>query len=209
MYFKIRNKDGKFSSGGDMRHGGKWSKNGKVFPSKQALMSHLRYVARTHREIPLELYLLPIYKECTVVTFNEPCFCSEQQFELWFEENKPNASVKKIKSREITREELREHFIRHVWSLINYWDNVNDTSYEKLNGLVHSLLATIDGSGSELPAFVLAPLSTEEDKQWLIDDGKNYYPTRNADAVKCDIAGGLHEILYSVGRKTGLYKENK
>ena len=100
-----------------------------------------------------------------------------------------------MKPREFTTEEVREQFMNHVRMLIDYWDNVEDrTSKEKISGFAHSLLATIDGSSAELPAFVLAPVPHESDKDYHIDNEENYY-SENQN-VNCDIAGGLHDLLY-------------
>jgi len=100
-----------------------------------------------------------------------------------------------MKSREFTTDEVREQFMNHVKMLIDYWDNVDDrTTKEKISGFAHSLLATIDGSSVELPAFVLAPAPHESDKNYHIENQENYYAEN--ENVKCDIAGGLHDLLY-------------
>jgi len=93
--------------------------------------------------------------------------------------------------REWTQEEIREQFIKYVWSVIEQWHNstrVDD--FGKLTGVAFSILTAIDG-GAELPSFVLAPRPHETDKQFHIDEGENWYPE---DWV--DIGGGLHEIFH-------------
>lgn len=100
-----------------------------------------------------------------------------------------------MESREFTTEEVREQFMNHVRMLIEYWDKIDQrTSKEKIEGFAHSLLATIDGSSAALPAFILAPAPHESDKEYHISMNENYYADN--ENVKCDIAGGLHDLLY-------------
>ena len=100
-----------------------------------------------------------------------------------------------MESREFTTEEVREKFMINVRMLIDYWDKVDEiTSKEKIEGFAHSLLATIDGSSANLPAFVLAPAPHESDKEYNISNNENFYADN--EYVKCDIAGGLHDLLY-------------
>ena len=112
-------------------------------------------------------------------------------------------------SREWTEEEVRSHFMEHVRIMIKYWAGTHPTSNvpeertteERISGFAHSMLAAIDGCSGDLPGFVLAPkfllapFSTEEDREYYKEEGKNYYPVNNDD-VNCDIAGNLHAQLY-------------
>ena len=94
-------------------------------------------------------------------------------------------------SKEKTMEEVREEFLKHVASMINYWDTkVEGTPRYKLEGLAHSILATLDGCSGGMPGFNVSPYLHEDDKQYNIDRDKDYYPESD-----CDIAGSLHEIL--------------
>lgn len=103
-----------------------------------------------------------------------------------------------MKSREYTEDEVKEQFLDHIRMLVNYWDNETSkqTQTERLKGLAHSILSTIDGCSDSLPAFILAPLPREEDKQDAIDNDENYYPQNQELDVKCDIAGGLRNIFF-------------
>lgn len=97
---------------------------------------------------------------------------------------------------EYTTEEIRDQFLDHVRSLIEYWDKVDkQTTKEKLSGLAFSLLVTIDGD-SALPGFILAPCPHENDKQYHIDNNEKYYPENHETNVRGDISGFLHESLY-------------
>jgi hypothetical protein len=101
--------------------------------------------------------------------------------------------------REKTEEEVRNEFLDYMWAIIDYWEKESRavTSRDKLEGLMHSVLATLDGSAAVLPAFIVAPLPCEEDKEYDISKGENYYPYNNPDNIKCDIGGSLHELFYS------------
>jgi hypothetical protein len=98
-------------------------------------------------------------------------------------------------SREYTRKEVKDQFLQHVRRLINYWETVDKemSSIKKLEGLAFSILATIDGCGVGLPGFILSPNPHEDDKQYCIDEGENYYS--EAKDETSDIGGGLHELL--------------
>lgn len=98
--------------------------------------------------------------------------------------------------REYTEEEIREQFLENIRAYVRYWDKLPDKSTkERLEGLAFSILAVIDGSTAELPAFVLAPFPHEEDKEFRRNRGENWYPENHQASVKADIARGLHELF--------------
>jgi hypothetical protein len=100
-------------------------------------------------------------------------------------------------SREKTEEEVRNEFLNHIRHLVKYWNTIDDRpSEEKLNGLAFSILAALDGGAGGLCGFIVAPNTHEDDKQYHIDEGRNYYPENHNSDVKCDIAGSLHEFYY-------------
>lgn len=100
-------------------------------------------------------------------------------------------------SKEKSVEEIREEFLSHVHNLVDYWNNVDERSTkEKLSGLAFSILSTLDGCSAELPSFIVAPLPHEDDKQYHINNGDDYYPENHNSNVNCDIAGELHELFY-------------
>lgn len=109
--------------------------------------------------------------------------------------------------RELTDDEVREQFLRHVWTMIGYWasepwSNVPEgySNRQRLEGLAHSILTTIDGSSAGIPAFALAPSPHPEDKEFHRSEGENWWPTAGR-SVPHDIGGGLHEHFYNFDPK--------
>lgn len=98
-------------------------------------------------------------------------------------------------SHEYTEDEVRDMFLRHVWDMINYWDEVKENKREAMEGLAFSLLAALDGGVPQLPAFIVCPIPNGEDKDYLISQGQNWFPPFDGDDP-CDIAGVLHELFY-------------
>lgn len=101
-------------------------------------------------------------------------------------------------SNEITRDEARHRFLEHMASLVNYWENKSraKTSKEKLDGLLHSILVTLDGGSGEMPSYIVIPSPHESDKDYQIERGDDYYPyCSGAPKGTYDIGGALHELL--------------
>jgi hypothetical protein len=81
--------------------------------------------------------------------------------------------------------EDQEIFIDHLHHLIDYWDAVpNKSAREKMEGVVFSLLVTLDGYNVGLNGYHLVPMEVD-------DDG--IPEPINADR---DIAGGLHDNFH-------------
>lgn len=101
-------------------------------------------------------------------------------------------------SREFTREEVQDKFLTQVEAYVKYWSSQEGKSKEEaLRGLAFSLLVILDGGSMNLPGFHVIPMSSEEDRAYYIENNMNYYPEFDGDEVDCcDIAGGLHEIIY-------------
>jgi hypothetical protein len=99
-------------------------------------------------------------------------------------------------SREKTTEEVRTEFLQHIRGAVNYWANLKGehTIEDRCEGVAFSILVAIDGCSSGLPAFILAPIPHESDKQFSIDNNENYFPENHESNVKCDIGtlGELH-----------------
>lgn len=102
-------------------------------------------------------------------------------------------------SKELTPDEVRKRFLEHVAGMVAYWageDTSNiPTHYscrQRLEGLVHSILAAIDGCAINLPGFALVPLPHSSDKQFHQDEGEDWFP--ESDEPENDIGGSLHEV---------------
>lgn len=99
-------------------------------------------------------------------------------------------------AREMTDDEVRAAFVRHVWVMVEYWlreDREPDVR-GKLAGLAFSILAAIDGSAA-IPGFALAPTPHADDAAFAASEGADWFPS--AGDVPHDIAGGLHEIFHA------------
>jgi len=99
--------------------------------------------------------------------------------------------------REKTVEEIRDEFVDHVGHLVDYWDTLPDKSCrEKLEGLAHSILTTIDGESVALPGYIMIPNSCLQDRDFHIEENENYYPVidEKSPVRHFDIAGCLHEV---------------
>lgn len=100
-----------------------------------------------------------------------------------------------------TDEEILNKVMAHIWSLIDYWDEVeNRPSREKITGAVFSILSMLDGCSTELPGFLIAPRPHEDDKDYLVDQGENYFPENHEieNQLKGEIGKFmLHEQFYS------------
>src|SRR5688500_7730912 len=93
---------------------------------------------------------------------------------------------------EKSAEEIRREFLDHVWTRIDFWEGVeNESCRDKLEGLTHSLLALLDGSG-DFPSVDLIVRPHPDDKAFLEAEGEDWYPDG------CNFVSGvmLHEQLY-------------
>jgi len=103
-------------------------------------------------------------------------------------------------AKEITREEARYLFMKHIADTVHYWDKESraESAREKLEGLAFSILVTIDGGSSGLPAYSLSPLSrSADDIRYAKENGFDYYPKKPMD-IGADQA--LHEVFHKYVR---------
>lgn len=118
---------------------------------------------------------------------------------------------KKKAIRELTVDEAREELIVHFWELVNYWDKVdgehNQTQKQRMSGLLHSILCTLDGCTGAMPGFEIKPIVPKSDVSFIKSLPTDDIFSRNWFPAKTDIGGGLHEIMYSIGRKHKLTDE--
>jgi hypothetical protein len=111
------------------------------------------------------------------------------------EEDWARIRTSKPTPRAYTEEEVREMFLKHLWGLVDYWATVEGkdspkTVRDRLSGLMHSTLTTLDGCSMGLPGFEVRPHPHESDKDYHQERGENWFP----DDV--DIGGSLHELMY-------------
>lgn len=80
--------------------------------------------------------------------------------------------------RPYTHEECREMVLQQLKSMMLYClgETRRATTRGKLDLLVFSILAMIDGSDIELPAFRLVPHPHEQDANYHRDNGENWWP---------------------------------
>ena len=126
--------------------------------------------------------------------------------------------------RELTVEEAQEAWLVMMWGLVDYWDKLEDitpgqpqygapeirnTQRHRLEGLLHSFLASgIDGCGLSTPAMELKPIVSEESIEFhkTQNNDPNFMLPIHWFPPGKDI-GGLHSLMYKVGRKHGFVKD--
>ena len=101
-------------------------------------------------------------------------------------------------SKAITADEAQYLFMEHVIHLIDYWEKESraETSKEKLEGLMFSVLVALDGGSMGLPGYEVVPSrgnQAENDIAHAKENGYDYYPKEKIDIV----GDGLHEIFHS------------
>lgn len=104
-------------------------------------------------------------------------------------------------SRPITREETRDSFLRSCVDILETWEgeSVNrDTRKERMEGMLYSLLAMLDGRLGGSPGFHLIPSVHKDDEKHNKEIGCNYYPYFNGSLPEgvYTIGGGFHEEIY-------------
>ena len=107
----------------------------------------------------------------------------------------------KLKTRELTDEETRDRLFGHLEALIDYWENQGESRRDAMEGLVFSILVTLDGESGGLPAWILAPDPHPEDREFHKNRGENWFPENDFLLVSFNLSGTLHE--YWSRRKRG------
>lgn len=111
----------------------------------------------------------------------------------------------------IDEDEAREIFLKHVWDLIEYWKDRDDS----LSGLAFSILSSIDGCSMALPGYTMIPYSCFEDIEYTksTNDGYPYYDRNdNYNEDGCypessyNISGSLHEQFFDYEPENKLEK---
>lgn len=95
-------------------------------------------------------------------------------------------------SKELTAEQVREEVLGHLRHLAFYWASLPDqTPKERCEGMAFSMLTMIDGCSS-LPSFDLVVRPHPDDKQFLIDEGEDYYV--DGQVINGDVH--LHDLFF-------------
>lgn len=79
-------------------------------------------------------------------------------------------------SKPIDKEVLLDDFMSTLQRLCHYWATLESdyTVQERMEGLVFSTLVIFDGGNGGLPAFDISALPHPVDKQYHIDEGKDW-----------------------------------
>lgn len=123
----------------------------------------------------------------------------------------PNRNPTKIvdEPRQFTQKEMQDAFLAHLWMMTDYWATVQQpkTVRDRLEGLAFSILAMLDGTSMDLPAFSVYPDPHPEDKAFHQDQGSNWWPE---ESDEIGLHGGdcpqLHECWHTFGREKGYTK---
>lgn len=100
----------------------------------------------------------------------------------------------------MSKEELRDAFMHHVRDMVRYWSQQNERNeLRKLEGLAFSILSAIDGTSMGLPAFNLVARVHPDDKQYRIDQGKQWI--EDGMCINDDVM--LHEEFYDQRMREG------
>jgi hypothetical protein len=108
--------------------------------------------------------------------------------------------------RAYTREEMQRMFLEHLWVMVHYWATTEprveghaETVEERIAGFAFTVLADLDGSAVNLPAFNLYPAPHPDDEEFHRNEGENWWPS------DVDLHGNsmLHEMWHDIGRELG------
>ena len=118
------------------------------------------------------------------------------------------AKPKKAKAaapRQYTEEEIKHAFMKKVWAMLRYWQTLPNPHGDRMEGFAFSLLAEIDGCGASFPGFLMVPNPHETDKDYAIEEGRNWFPQVPEGVELCDIAGTLHDSFHVYDPKSPRY----
>lgn len=82
-------------------------------------------------------------------------------------------------SRAYTEEEIKNKILHHLAHLVDYWSDNDiikrETTKERMQGLVHSMLAFMGGRTLGCCALDIVAAPHEDDKEYHISEGENYF----------------------------------
>ncbi len=90
------------------------------------------------------------------------------------------------------KEEMRDIFLDAVKCYVNYWNNLDIPSNEKLEGLVFGIMSIIDGTSGAMPCSIDLVLRPHpDDKQYYIENDEKWI--KDGMCINDDVM--LHEYL--------------
>lgn len=97
-------------------------------------------------------------------------------------------------SKAIPKEEARELFMDHLRQLALYWSKANcATARERCEGVIHSVLTTLDGCSPSIPAMDLVLRPHADDKAFHEAEGQDYFEDGQVINDDCH----LHDLLFA------------
>lgn len=113
---------------------------------------------------------------------------------------------------EYTNEEMKALFLDCIYCYIDYWDkqkmddklknqypNLSESKW-KMEGVIFSVLALIDGTAGNFPgACLLIPFCSDEDIQEYKTSEEKYFPIPDSiikEIEDYDIGGKLHNLFH-------------
>lgn len=106
-----------------------------------------------------------------------------------------------------TESECKELFLQHCRAHIRYWQdlhkNQGKNAEDAIEGVVHTVLSTIDGCSMGIPGFLMIPYTQRDDHDYMIAQGERPWPVTDEIAVAnlVDIGGDLHQYLNQENQK--------
>jgi hypothetical protein len=96
---------------------------------------------------------------------------------------------------ELTKEQVRDRLLDHVWGLVGYWSAQGGDVRARLAGLAFGILSALDGETTALPLFVVAANPHPVNQAYLAAQGEDLFPS--VDVVpSTDIGGTLHDDFF-------------
>ncbi len=91
--------------------------------------------------------------------------------------------------------EVRAELLQHFASIVDFWIKVEGTERWRMEGIVHSILVTLDGDAANFPAFILAPKPQPSDREYYVSRGENYFPNnRLGDSLNDLVCGEVTRL---------------
>ena len=95
-----------------------------------------------------------------------------------------------MKSRAVTKEEMREDFLKQVRNIVDWWKNESRVDVDgRIEGVAFSILVLIDGEHAMFPGMDLVMRPHPDDKDYHEKNGENWIP----DGLVINDGVALHE----------------